>query len=350
MTESLDETRVADLFTHPRMIHDLLRGYLREAWVDRLDVDSLERWPEQPRCGAALPDRWPQYGGDLPEAPGSLDLPAPWPADDPDVEILRHRPGDLVWRARLRGGRSWIYLVLALPGAVDPWMALRLLDRICRLDVDLEERGLLRGRRLPPRVALVLYRGRDLWTAARDVADLVEAALPSLERWQPRLRYHLLDVQREPVPGFAEQVGRDNLVSRFFSLERSRSLDEIAGHAHRLHELLAGPENAGLRQAFARYLGESLLPRLFPGAELPAIHDLAEAGPRLREAVVEWTERWQQHRRSLAALLVRLIERKFGPLDEARRAEVEMADAACLLAWGERSATAATLAEVFAQS
>ena len=335
--ESLDETRVADLFTHPRMVHDLLRGHLREAWVDRLDPDTLEPWPEQPRCGVDVPDRWP-LGCDL---PGGVD--AVPEVDDPDSAVLRHRPGDLVWRARLRGGRSWIYLVLALPGAVDPWMALRLLDRICRLDVDLEERGLLRGRRLPPRIALVLYRGRDLWTAARDVADLVEAALPSLERWQPRLRYHLLDVQREPVP-----AGSDNLVSRFFSLERSRNLDEIAGHALRLRELLAAPEHQGLRQAFARYLSGSLLPRLFPGVELPALRDLDEAGPRLREAVVEWSERWQQHRRALAALLLRLLERKYGPLAEAQRAEVEMADAARLLAWGERSATAPTLAEVFA--
>jgi hypothetical protein len=305
--------RFADLFTHPRMVLDLLRGYVREAWVERLDTSSLELWP----------------------------VPA---ADPLDIELLRPCSGELVWRARLRGGRSWIYLILALPREVAPWMALCLSDRICRLDLDLESRGLLRGRRLPARVPLVLYRGRELWTAARDLADLAELSLPSLERWQPRLRYLLLDALREPVP---EGAGRDNLASRLFTLERSRSLDEIAGHVYRLDELLSGPANAGLRQAFGRYLADDLLPRLFPGADLPAIHDLSEAGPRLREAVVEWTARWQEHRRGLAGLLLRLLERKYGPLDPEQRAEVETADAARLLAWGERSATAATLQEVF---
>jgi hypothetical protein len=31
------------LFSHPRMVRDLLRGFVREDWVDQLDYESLER-------------------------------------------------------------------------------------------------------------------------------------------------------------------------------------------------------------------------------------------------------------------------------------------------------------------
>lgn len=48
-----------------------------------------------------------------------------------------------------------------------------------------------------------------------------------------------------------------------------------------------------------------------------------------------------------AALVRRLLERKFGPLDVATQQRLATADADTLLKWGERVLTAATLAEVF---
>ena len=31
------------LFSHPEMIADLIRGYVREPWVERVDLSTLER-------------------------------------------------------------------------------------------------------------------------------------------------------------------------------------------------------------------------------------------------------------------------------------------------------------------
>jgi hypothetical protein len=47
-------------------------------------------------------------------------------------------------------------------------------------------------------------------------------------------------------------------------------------------------------------------------------------------------------------VLVRLLERKFGPLDEVSRARLAAADSERLLGWAERVLTAGRLAEVFA--
>ena len=80
----------------------------------------------------------------------------------------------------------------------------------------------------------------------------------------------------------------------------------------------------------------------------------------LAERVIEWTEEWkrqgleqglQQGRQEgrqegEAALLLRLLERRFGPLDEPIRQRVRTADAETLLQWGERILTAGTLEEV----
>jgi len=48
-----------------------------------------------------------------------------------------------------------------------------------------------------------------------------------------------------------------------------------------------------------------------------------------------------------AALLRRLLEQKFGPLDDGTRTRLAEADAGTLLVWGERILEAESLAAVF---
>jgi hypothetical protein len=65
------------LFSHPEMVADLLRGFVREDWVNELDFATLER-----------------VGGG-------------YVADD-----LREREDDIVWRVRL--GPEWLYVYLGV--------------------------------------------------------------------------------------------------------------------------------------------------------------------------------------------------------------------------------------------
>jgi flagellar biosynthesis/type III secretory pathway protein FliH len=84
----------------------------------------------------------------------------------------------------------------------------------------------------------------------------------------------------------------------------------------------------------------------------------------LAERVIEWTEQWKQqglqegiergieqgiHRgrkEGEAALLLRFLERRFGPVDEMLRQRLQAADAETLLNWGERLFHAASAEEV----
>ena len=65
----------------------------------------------------------------------------------------------------------------------------------------------------------------------------------------------------------------------------------------RLAEVLRGPDDLELRRAFTAFLRRSLLPARFPGARIPAIQDLEEVRPMLRETVQEWTQQWLEEGR-----------------------------------------------------
>jgi len=299
------------LFSHPQMIEDLLSGFVREDWIAQLDLRSLEK------CGEVqISDR------------------------------LERREDDLIWRTGWHEDEAPIYLLIEFQSSVDPYMAVRNLTYIgLRYEDLIRQKELSPAGLLPIVVPLVFYNGRRRWSGAREISDLIERVPAGPRRYAPQLRYLFVDGQREPLP----EEEPDNLVGLLFALERSRSHEEIDRGVARLAEVLRGPDSLELRRAFTTFLRHSLLPARFPGASIPAIQDLEEVRPMLRETVQEWTQQWLEEGRQQgeARLLRRMVEQKFGPLTEADQARIQQADAEELLAWGERLLTARTLSEVF---
>jgi hypothetical protein len=144
-------------------------------------------------------------------------------------------------------------------------------------------------------------------------------------------------------------------------LERSPTAEALTGPMEKLARLLAGPEEADLRRAFLAFLRYSLLPARFPEARIPAMLDLEEVRPMLRDTVMGWTREWKREgkkegleegkregrREGEVRLLVRQLELKFGPLSPRDRERIDAADSDRLLEWGERILTARSLNEVF---
>ena len=150
------------LFSHPEMVADLLRGFVREDWVQRLDFGSLEK-----------------VGGS-------------YVADD-----LREREDDIIWRVRLQDQWLYVYLLIEFQSTVDRYMAVRVLVYLGLLYQDLIRTGQTAdGGRLPPVLPVVLYNGSPRWDAAQDVGDLIVPVPGGLERYRPQLRYLLLDEGR----------------------------------------------------------------------------------------------------------------------------------------------------------
>jgi len=160
--------------------------------------------------------------------------------------------------------------------------------------------------------------------------------------------YRLIDMRRDPLP-----ADEENLMALLCELERSETPEAVAGPVEKLARLLAGPEDADLRRAFLAFLKYSLLPARFPTAPIPAILDLEEVRPMLRETVVGWTREWLEEgkkegrREGEVRLLVRQLELKFGSLSPQARERIDATDSDRLIEWGERILTARSLGEVF---
>ena len=202
------------LFSHPAMVADLLTGFVREDWVAELDFTTLEKWP------------------------GS------YVSDD-----LRPRADDVVWRVRWRERWLYVYLLLEFQSEPDPFVAVRMLVYVGLLYQDLIRTGQRTpAGHLPPVPPLVLYNGRPRWTAATEMAALIEPPPAGLERYQPCLRYLLVEENRY---GEAELAPLRNLSAALFRLENSRGPADLQRVVATLVEWLRAPEQASLRRAFA---------------------------------------------------------------------------------------------------
>ena len=270
------------LFSQPRMVQDLLRGFAARDWSDALDFSTL------------------------------TPVPASFVSDR-----LRERHGDLVWRVGFRD--EWLYLLVLLEfqSTVEPAMAVRVLTYTGLLYEKLIDDGALRRHgKLPPVLPIVIYNGSQPWTAAEDVAELIAFGGEALARYQPSLRYYLLDQGRlraDDLPG-------RNLVSALIALETNRASERVPELLAALFERLRELRNPELTQVFREWVEQVLVPRRMRGTELEPLPGLEEVRTMLQELVAEWVaegrerglqEGIEQGRGEERKLLCRLAARKF---------------------------------------
>lgn len=311
------------LFSHDRMVRDLLVGFLPGEWTAALDMDSLEK------------------------------MNGSYVTDD-----LRGRHGDAVWR--VRWGEDWlyVYLLLEFQSSVDRFMALRIMVYTGLLHQDLIRRNELGAdRRLPPVLPVVLYNGEPRWRAPTEVRPLIQAPPDGLERYQPDQAFLLID---EGAYSADDRQPLNNLVAALFRLEHHRSSDEVAGVLQLLVKWLEGPEQAGLCRSYLEWLRRRL-PQWFPGETFPEMHDLQEAYEMITNRFEEWKERQrlvgvqQGIERGIErgrlegerALVLRQIQHRFGELPAALRLRLEGASQAELEHLADRVLGATSLDDLF---
>lgn len=311
------------LFSHAEMVADLLRGFVREDWVEALDFSTLEK-----------------MGGS-------------YIADD-----LRDREDDVIWR--VRWGQEWlyIYLLIEFQSKVERFMAVRILSYLGLLYQDLiRMKQWTADRRLPPVLPIVLYNGNKRWDAPEEIGELIVPVPGGLERYRPNLRYFLLDEGR-----FAdsELASLQNLVAALFRMENSRTRQDVDSAIGALADWLQAPEQESLRRAFVVWLKRVHLKGRVSDKELINLNNLQEVKSMLAERWVEWEEQWKREgiqegrqegrqegkQEGESTLLLRQMTLRFGLLEETLRERIRTADAETLLQWGERILTAATAEEV----
>ena len=280
------------LFCHPRMVADLLRGFVPEPWINTLDLDSLEK------------------------------LPAEFASDD-----LRRRQADAVWRIRLRGEWLYVLVLLEFQSTEDRYMALRILVYTGLLHQDLIRRGAVGPHGLlPPVLPIVLYNGASPWKAEADVSRLIASVNEDLARYQPSQRYLLLDEGRLGEEDLPER----NLVSAVVRLESSRSAAGVLRTLEVLAQWLRGSGDVELERAFGTWVWSVVMPRQVDAEALSEGPDLAhgqgfeEVRTMLAERVQEWYEEKRREGREeeRQRLLSRLAARKFDAATAERLSEL----------------------------
>ena len=278
------------LFSLPRMVADLLRGFMPGGWPRALDFPTLEKLPAE-------------YIG----------------------EGLHRRLGDMLWRIRFagpapRGHAHELLVMLEFQSSVDRAMPARVLSCTALVHQERVRRGALReGGRLAPVLPIVLYNGERRWRAAVEVGETVGAVGGGwLARCQPSQRYVLVDAGALG----AEDLPAGNRVSALIELENAPSGEALLGGLREVFGRFGGPEERGLREALYAWARHS--PLTGRGEGLPSLGELEGGGgmATLHEARArEWEARWFERGRAQGieqgraegrrALLCRQAARKF---------------------------------------
>ncbi|MFY9821718.1 MAG: Rpn family recombination-promoting nuclease/putative transposase [Thermoanaerobaculia bacterium] len=239
------------LFSHPAVVEELLRGFLREEWAAGLDFSTLER-----------------VGGSFVS------------------DNLRERHNDLIWRLRLDDGEKggfFLYVLLEFQSTPDHFMAVRLLSYVGLLfEAIVRQEKLRAGDLLPAVLAIVLYNGKRPWRGPRDLGSFYPQAPAGLQRRLPGLSYILLDESRLDLnrPELAS-----NRVATLFRIERC-DLMEIPHLIRRLRVLSKG-EEPGLWRAFMIWIG-SVLRRTSRGSIIASAGEFSEEESMLEDNIRAW--------------------------------------------------------------
>ncbi len=305
------------LFSHARMVEDLIRRYVSPPWLDRLDLSTLEM------------------------------VPAHYVSDE-----LEQRESDVVWRLRYGPTGDWfyVYLLIEFQSNVDRFMAIRVLAYLMLLYEDLIlKKRLTSSGKLPPVVPIVLYNGTRKWTAPLQVAELIES-LPGYGAHLPRFEYLVIDEGHLP----REQLEPlDNPVAGVFQLEQSKGLEEIRRIIDTLIEVLDDPELRQLRRDMATWLRRAVFPARLPDVELPELDDLQEAKIMLAERAATWPQQWMAegyakgHAKGLRETLTEQIEEKFGSVEDHYAELIAEASEEQLKGWLKRILGARAAADLF---
>ncbi|HEX6900016.1 MAG TPA: Rpn family recombination-promoting nuclease/putative transposase [Thermoanaerobaculia bacterium] len=282
------------LFSYPQMIEDLIRGFIHEDWVSRLDFKTLER------------------------VSGSF-----------VSEDLKDRHNDLIWRVRWEGdgeeGWFYVYLLLEFQAAPDPFMPVRMLVYVGLL-LQLLIRTLKLGAsdKLPPILPILFYSGKRPWKVPLDLESLFTPVPGSLRRWLPRLDYVLIDENRLSPE---ERDQARNLVAALARLETSIDPEHFSEVARNLAQWLPPGD---LRRVFTAWVVR-VVRRTFRGATIPLIEDLEEV-PMLEETLREWQDRARREGqregreeglKGSRRIVLRLIERRFGKVPKHVKAQID---------------------------
>ncbi|QDQ27751.1 transposase [Chitinimonas arctica] len=312
------------MFSIPRAVEDLLREFIDEEWVEKLDFSTLEQIN-----GSFVTDRW------------------------------RRKMTDTVWKVRLADQELYICLLVEFQSTIDSTMALRVASYVTQLYLDLckdpKRQLLTESGKLPPVLPIVLYNGAPRWSAPLELDELIEAGPGKLPDFRPHMRYMLLD-----QGAFQEQDlhGLENVVADIFRLENADNPEAGRRVIRGLKRYLAAPEHEGLRQVLKDWITRVLIPSKFPQLDWPAaqldeISDLQGVEAMMTNKMDLWAEEFVKkgeargEARGEAKMLRSLLQHRYGQLPDWVENRLACATSEQLDGWAKQVFSASSVEEVF---
>ncbi|PKK88563.1 MAG: hypothetical protein CVV64_18350 [Candidatus Wallbacteria bacterium HGW-Wallbacteria-1] len=203
------------LFSHPRMVEDLLKAFVKVDFVEDIDFTTLSR------------------------ANGTF-----------VTKEFRQREADLIWKVNFRDQPAFIYILIEFQSSNDNFMALRMLTYILLFYQDLICTSKGKIEKLPPVFPILLHSGLDKWRAPENIADLIDNPPKGMAPFIPSFSYYKIS---ENQLDRRELDKLENLVAKLFSLEMS-SLGEMSETATELLRMLKHNVPKELQRDFGRWI------------------------------------------------------------------------------------------------
>ena len=143
------------LFSHPKMVEDLIKSFVNEDFVKEFDFSTLRRYP-----------------------------------NSFVTEEFERRESDIIWEVDVKGSLTFIYILIEFQSTDDRFMALRMLSYMLLFYQDLIQNEEIRKRdKLPSIFPILLYNGDQRWTAATSIEDLIEQPFLSFKPYIPHFSF-----------------------------------------------------------------------------------------------------------------------------------------------------------------
>ncbi|MBN2341752.1 MAG: Rpn family recombination-promoting nuclease/putative transposase [Deltaproteobacteria bacterium] len=177
------------IFSEPRMVQDLLTGFVKQQWVNELDFTTLEQITSE-----HISDNFDK------------------------------RFNDTVWKVKFHNSWMYICILLEFQSTPDKWMSLRIMTYLGLLyETLVRNNEILKTGKLPPVIPIVLYNGTPRWRESTQISDLIDYVSEECDFFRPHLSYLLIDegaIQSDLLTS-PEMKDAQNLVASLFALENA---------------------------------------------------------------------------------------------------------------------------------
>jgi hypothetical protein len=265
------------------------------------------------------------------------------------TEDFKQREDDIVWKVKVGGQWIYLYLLIEFQSSVDKYMALRMMIYQGLLYQDLIKTGdVLKDGLLPPILPIVLYNGKDRWTAARDVFDLIPPVPGLVAQFKLSSKYLLID---ENAYADSELASLKNLVAAVFRIEHPTSPKAMQELLTSLDDWLS--DRPDLRRMFGLWVRATLMRRPEFRILLPQVHDLQELNVMLADKLEEWALAYEAEGKAKGKVegellsLQKLLSKRFGPIPADITAKIANATLEDIEGWFDRAIDASQLSDIF---